>query len=116
MVTASNTMSWELDAPSQAQLASPLLLMHGAIQGGWVWKCALAPHSRSTMSPGQALKCFPGQAGRNRRSFGQSRLLPTFSVALALGAGCKYAHTRFLHNSSLMSPSLTNKFKGLSRA
>ena len=42
MVTASNTMGWALDAPSQAQLASPILLMHGAIQGGWVWKCAPA--------------------------------------------------------------------------
>lgn len=42
VVTASNTMGWALDAPSRAQLTSPLLLMHGAIQGGWVWKCAPA--------------------------------------------------------------------------
>lgn len=34
-----STMDRALDAPSPAQLASPILLMHGAIQGGWVWKC-----------------------------------------------------------------------------
>lgn len=40
------TMDRALDAPSPAQLASPIILMHGAIQGGWVWKCvSLSPKS-----------------------------------------------------------------------
>jgi hypothetical protein len=37
---SSGAIERALDVVLPAQLASPLMLMHGALQGGWVWEYA----------------------------------------------------------------------------